>query len=47
MSADAGDQASVLIEKEKKILSQIPNETKDTSIVALLQRYLHRNTCDL
>lgn len=46
MSADADDQASVRIEKEKKFVSQIPNEMKDTSIVALLQRYLHRNTCD-
>lgn len=45
-SAYTGDEANVLIGKEKKILSQIPNEIKDTSIVALLQGCLHRNICD-
>lgn len=44
--AYAGDEASVLIEKEKTFLSQFPSKMKDTSIVALLQGCLHRNMCD-
>lgn len=44
--AYAGDEASVLIEKEKTFLSQFPSKMKDTSIVALLQGCLHRNICD-